>query len=1736
MWLCILCLLGHSMVAAPGTAYSGVNNTHLVNGGAGAHDHHAFFLDCEVPYNPLTYEITAGSAHLYWYNISYSNVTWDIQYRVVGTPTWTTISGLTSSNFVLMGLANNTTYEWQVRTNCSGESSAFTASTSFTTQCQTPGSPFASDIKAVSAKLNWTAAAPNQTYAIQYRVVGTSNWTVMTEVLRSSFTVSDLVNNTTYEWQVKTVCSATESSTYTAISQFTTQCRQPSGLTTDLVAAHSARLNWNSDYSASPEILYDLQWQAVGDANWTTVSGLTSVSYSLSGLTNGRSYQWRVRSRCSAADNPNYTAPVTFNTLCANTASLLNVTSVMPSAASLSWYTTDFSAKEPYVLQWRSTGATTWNSVSPVTSPYSLTGLSNNTTYEWQIANGCTESMVSTPTASVTFTTQCSAPSEPSTANISSTQARLNWFPPYYYGPSTSYELRWRVVGTSVWNTVTNLTGTTYLLSSLTNGASYEWQIKTLCSAQESSEYTALTTFATQCTRPTSPSVNAITSTSARLNWSGPGEGVTFMMNWRVQGTTTWNVVSDIPTTSVDLDGLVNATTYEWRVQTVCPGGGNSTFSSSTTFVTQCTNAAYAFKATAIIPTGATLSWYGPTEGTLYDIRWRPLGTTVWNTVSNYVPTTTSLNLTNLTNATTYEWQVRTVCRDGQGSVYGPLQTFTTQCQMPMYLTAMGVTGTSVSLNWAANGNPPDMPYQVQWRVQGIGADWNTANPSNPSFLMSGLTPNTTYEWRVRTQCSSTTNSSFADVVTFSTTDAPAGACTVPVSLTANNLLPTGARLSWIGSATGYEIRYRLINTDSWTVVPDLTSSGYEITGLLANTTYEWQVKAACSDYSASAYFQTQCALPTATSTTNITASGARFNWSGGNGGGLYEIQYRVVNTPDWTTVGNLSTTYYEVAGLSNTTSYEWRVRRVCSATDRPAFTPSITFMTSCRAPTNPYVSETGSTSAELDWSGTGDSFEVRWRPTGSSTWTTDVNMAATEHSLTSLTPDTQYEWQVRQRCGANSVSAYTGVEFFRTRCSLPVSPVATELTASTVRLSWAGAGDTYDIQWRLLGTTAWTATGSFAGKQYVLTGLTDNSVYEWQVRSVCTPTSSSAFTTPSTFQTGCRQPYNLVVALQTSNSAQLSWSGGGADITYEIQWRVTNTPGWTTISNLIQPAYRLSGLPAKTTVEWQVRTVCSATSNTAFVGGPTFQTQCALPAYQRTDFVSPKSAQLSWGPVADGNFELQWRVAGGMNWNSVKTTRTLYSLTGLTIGTTYEWRVRTLCSPTDSSAFIGPVSFTTQCSSPSALTTSNVGPGSAVLNWTGPTSGEVPDSTITYEVNWRAQGNPAWTVVRGLTTTTYALTGLTSGTVYEWTVRTSCLAGDNSLFAPSVTFSAQCLASVASVQVSSVSAGSASLTWGSGAPGTYTPNYDLRWRVQGSATWTTVSSLTSTAYSLTGLANNTRYEAQVQGICSDGQRTDFSRVVTFRTACVLPAELSTTAIGSSSARVNWSTPVSATYVFDLRWRPVGSADWTTAGLVTSGYALTGLTNNTLYEWQIRTGCNPTNITVYSAPQIFRTRCTAPAGTFTSSITGNSAQLNWTNFDGASMYEVRWRAVGTSTWSVSGSLTSSPYTLTGLSVNSWYEWQVRTICSDGQPADFSPLLRFLTTDTVVCTSMFTLKNGDWNDVTVWSCGRLPNSSDPIRVKHTVSLPAGYVGNVQQVSLDVGGRVNFGLNARLRMNP
>lgn len=89
------------------------------------------------------------------------------------------------------------------------------------------------------------------------------------------------------------------------------------------------------------------------------------------------------------------------------------------------------------------------------------------------------------------------------------------------------------------------------------------------------------------------------------------------------------------------------------------------------------------------------------------------------------------------------------------------------------------------------------------------------------------------------------------------------------------------------------------------------------------------------------------CVAPTGLTTTNITSTSVKFNWSPVAGAKTYKILYKTSAGTVWTTISrNSSFLSYTLTGLTPSTAYVWKMRTVCTVGGQSSLTPIVRFTT----------------------------------------------------------------------------------------------------------------------------------------------------------------------------------------------------------------------------------------------------------------------------------------------------------------------------------------------------------------------------------------------------------------------------------------------------------------------------------------------------------------------------------------------------------------------------------------------------------------------------------------------------------------------------------------------------------------------------------------------------------------------------------------------------------------------
>ncbi|MBD2703186.1 hypothetical protein IC229_21250 [Spirosoma sp. BT702] len=141
---------------------------------------------------------------------------------------------------------------------------------------------------------------------------------------------------------------------------------------------------------------------------------------------------------------------------------------------------------------------------------------------------------------------------------------------------------------------------------------------------------------------------------------------------------------------------------------------------------------------------------------------------------------------------------------------------------------------------------------------------------------------------------------------------------------------------------------------------------------------------------------------------------------------------------------------------------------------------------------------------------------------------------------------------------------------------------------------------------------------------------------------------------------------------------------------------------------------------------------------------------------------------------------------------------------------------------------------------------------------------------------------------------------------------------------------------------------------------------------------------------------------------------------------------------------------------------------------------------------------------------------TIPATTFTDAETPNSLTLSVVGLPAGLSFVAPNRIMGT----------------VSASASSFYS--VTVTASDAGGSSVSTIWPMSVVGSGGCVSMYSVKAGDWSDGSVWSCGRVPVSSDVVTLNHGVNLPASYQGQALRVMYTPTGRLILGMGSKLKL--
>lgn len=651
-------------------------------------------------------------------------------------------------------------------------------------------------------------------------------------------------------------------------------------------------------------------------------------------------------------------------------------------------------------------------------------------------------------------------------------------------------------------------------------------------------------------------------------------------------------------------------------------------------------------------------------------------------------------------------------------------------CSVPSGITASNATTTSFDVSWNAVSSANS--YDLRYREQGT-TPWTTVSVSGTSYSITGLTPLTTYDVQLQSDCGAET-SGYSTSQNFST---------LSDQLTYCGSQGNDASYEWISSVkigtftkTSGSSQYSDFTANVITLKKQ-TSTSITLTPAFASSTYNeyWMIWADLNqdgdftDAGEKLFDSGSLSSSAVNGSISIPASASL-----GNTRLRVSMKYNAAQTGPCESFG-----YGEVE------DYTLNVEE--------------NIPDPCLAPGNLAITSTTETSISLSWTASGSnesSYVLEHKSQGSSTWNSQT-ISGTSATVSGLNHSSAYDFRVKANCGSES-SPYSATASGNTDtpapCNAPGNLQSSAVGSTSMTITWNAVSNanTYNVDYKTSASSSWTSTSS-STNSINLSGLSANTSYDVRVASVCTFGTSgwSSTLTESTTNapivycgsSGNNSGSEWIQRVQIANINNNSGSNGGyADFTAQTlqvtagnSYSFTLTPGFSSglfgtntapeywkvwidynhdgdFTDAGELAYDAGGtstaarsgtitIPANTAatttrmrVSMKYNGAQSSCENFSYGEvedytvniQPNVPQPCNAPTGVTANNATSSSFTVSWNAVSNANqYLVEYRVSGG-NWSSLSVTGTSTTISGLAANTSYQARVSSDCGSESSS------------------------------------------------------------------------------------------------------------------------------------------------------------------------------------------------------------------------------------------------------------------------------------------------------------------------------------------------------------------------------------------------------------------------------------------------------------------
>ena len=1117
---------------------------------------------CRKPASITARDITSTTAEIIWEDENATS--WNLRYmnNSEASPHWTDVDGLTSKTYSPYGLVPNTEYTVQVQAVCGAGEESDWKSTSFRTSCETITSfPWSENFSSLTSGIpscwdNREGTTTEESYKWNYYATGHEGACLRFNSYSNSSNNTNMLKTPEMNFPVGSIMQLSFWYKNPTGGDFSVYVSTDGGetYTTALVTGLTGVSSWTyqeitlTDYVDEQNVVFVF----LGTSNWG----------------NGDAYIYLDDVEVKLA--PTCIKPTG-----------LSVTNILARQATLTW------AAGASETAWQisiSNGPGVGNIVDVTTNPYTLTSLTPSTPYAVKVRANCGDvDGVSAWSNSASFVTPeaCPVPTDLSATLTpgNGTIATLGWTG---NGTATDWVAEYGTAADFTGAVSETVTGTPSIdLTGLTAETTYYARVKAICggidgeSAWSSNiNFTPTNSYSITLNDGTAtneyvPVYGYYVDNNSRSQFIIPASALTDLQWSTITKLTFYSSNASINWGAAEFDVRLKEVDYttissleDWNSMDLAYHG-NLGISGNVMEVTFDTPIYYE-DGDLMIGTNQTISgsyvscsWYGVSAT---GASMGGYGSSI--SQQNFLPKVTINYIHDVSSA----------------------------CHRPKNLNVTSVGAREATIGWTAGDNEPN--WNLSYKADD-DPDWTeVANVTNP-VTIDGLVPEKDYQVRVQANCEGGTGvSAWSKVASFTTLPA----CPAPTNISAEVTFTT-ATITWTEglSETNWNLRYKANGAADWTIVNNVTYP-YTITGLTADTHYELQLQSKCSamslsEWTASYSFFTGYCQPEPTTIDNNAITRVIY----GTGDNVVNNTTRPLFPPYY---GNYSNLIGAVpAGIESMVS--------------------ITYETGVAYGTIIWI--------DLNNNLTFDGNEVVYVGKSSSANPTTLNATFT---LPASTPTGDYRMRI---AGAASyynsfVSSIAAAEYadpcpigtktivhdYTLRvpdapsCMPPTAIVVESITATTANISWTenNSATSWEVEYSTSSDFSNSQTINATTNPFELTGLAPETGYNLKVRADCSGGDFSVWSRTVSFTTliSCYPPTNLTCTDLTANSATLSWEDNNSASEWRVEYSTNSDFSNSSILYAsVTPEITISGLDSETIYYARVKAICGVDDESAW-------------------------------------------------------------------------------------------------------------------------------------------------------------------------------------------------------------------------------------------------------------------------------------------------------------------------------------------------------------------------------------------------------------------------------------------------------------------------------------------------------------------------------------------------------